>query len=46
MVYAFIVTYVLLLFVNMISELRVSESDERVGLDLTQHSEVGYTVID
>lgn len=46
MVYAFIATYVLLLFVNMISELRVSESDERVGLDLTQHSEVGYTVID
>ncbi len=46
MVYAFVATYLLLLFVNMISKLRVGEMDERIGLDLTQHSEVGYTVID
>ncbi|MBN1344305.1 MAG: ammonium transporter [Phycisphaerae bacterium] len=46
MVYAFIVTYVLLLFVNMLSKLRVSEHDERIGLDLTQHREAAYTVID
>ena len=26
--------------------LRVSEQDERVGLDLTQHREAGYTIID
>jgi len=46
MVYSFVVTYVLLLFVNMLGRLRISESEERIGLDLTQHSEAGYTIID
>lgn len=45
-VYAFVVTYALLLFVNMLTRLRVDDHDERIGLDLTQHSEAGYTVID
>ncbi len=45
-VYAFVVTYILLLFVNMLSPMRAGEHDERIGLDLTQHSEAGYTVID
>lgn len=45
-VYAFVMTYVLLLFTNMLSTLRVSEHDERVGLDLTEHRETGYTVIE
>jgi Amt family ammonium transporter len=46
LVYAFIVTFVLLKIVNAVNRLRVSEHEERVGLDLTQHREAGYTVID
>jgi len=37
---------VLLKLVDMVAGLRVSEQDERIGLDLTQHRESGYTVID
>ena len=39
-------TFGLLALVNLVSPLRVSEHDERVGLDLTQHREAGYTVVD
>jgi Amt family ammonium transporter len=46
MAYSFVVTYVLLQFVNLFVRLRVNETEERIGLDLTQHSESGYTVID
>ena len=44
--YAFVVTLALFKFVDFVIKLRVSEQDERVGLDLTQHAEAGYTVID
>ncbi len=37
---------ILLKLVDMVAVLRVSEQDERIGLDLTQHRESGYTVID
>jgi ammonia channel protein AmtB len=37
---------VLLKVVDVVLKLRVPEHDERVGLDLTQHKEVGYTLID
>jgi len=46
MVYAFGASYVLLKFVDMVATMRVSESEERIGLDLTQHREAGYTLID
>jgi len=46
MAYSFVVSYILLKFVDMVATLRVSESDERIGLDLTQHRESGYTIID
>ena len=45
-IYSFIVTVVLLKLVDWTMGLRVSEHEERVGLDLTQHKEAGYTVID
>ena len=45
-VYSFVVTVVLLKLVDLLMGLRVSEHEERVGLDLTQHKEAGYTVID
>jgi ammonium transporter, Amt family len=37
---------VLLKLVDALMKLRVSEHEERVGLDLTQHREAAYTVID
>jgi Amt family ammonium transporter len=45
-VYSFVMSLVLLKVVDVVLKLRVPEHDERVGLDLTQHKEVGYTVID
>ncbi len=45
-VYAFVATFILLKAVDMVCKLRPSEQDERIGLDLTQHRESGYTVID
>jgi Amt family ammonium transporter len=45
-VYSFVVTFILLKLVDAIMGLRVNEQDERIGLDLTQHREVGYTLLD
>ena len=46
MVYSFIVSFVLLKIVEALMGLRVSEDEERIGLDLTQHRESGYTILD
>jgi Amt family ammonium transporter len=45
-VYSFVVGFVLLKFVDVVIKLRVTEHEERVGLDLTQHREAAYTLID
>jgi len=45
-VYSFIVSFVLLKIVDLVIGLRVSEDEERIGLDLTQHRESGYTMLD
>ncbi|MDD5226517.1 MAG: ammonia channel protein, partial [Candidatus Omnitrophica bacterium] len=45
-VYSFIVSWVLLKLVDVLIGLRVSENEERIGLDLTQHRESAYTVLD
>jgi Amt family ammonium transporter len=45
-VYSFVVSFVLFKIVDKVMKLRVSEHEENVGLDLTQHREAGYTVID
>ncbi len=42
LVYAFVVTFVLLKIVNAVSRLRLSVEDEVQGLDLSQHSETAY----
>jgi len=44
-VYSFVVGLVLLKLVDLVMKLRVSEHEERVGLDLTQHREGAYTII-
>ncbi len=45
-VYSFVVTFVILKVLDLVMGLRVSEQDERIGLDLTQHREAGYTLLD
>lgn len=42
-VYAFVVTIILAKIVDAIVGLRVSEEEEYVGLDISQHGEVAYT---
>ena len=44
--YSFIVSFALLKIVDAVMGLRVSEDEERIGLDLTQHRESGYTILD
>ncbi len=45
-VYSFIVSWVLLKLMDAFIGLRVSEAEESIGLDLTQHRESGYTMLD
>lgn len=44
--YSFVASVILFKLVDLVIKLRVAEQDERVGLDLTQHREAGYTIID
>ncbi len=41
-VYAFIFTYIMLAVINKITPVRVSEEDERLGLDVSLHDEKAY----
>jgi Amt family ammonium transporter len=45
-VYAFVVTYIVLKVVDLFVGLRVTEEEEVIGLDITQHHESGYTLIE
>ncbi len=45
-VYSLLMSIVLFKLVDFVLTLRVAEHDERVGLDLTQHREAAYTIID
>ena len=45
-IYAAVVTYVLLKLINRFTKLRASNHEETVGLDVTQHKESAYTIID
>jgi Amt family ammonium transporter len=42
-IYAFVVTFVILKFVDRLFGLRLPEQQELSGLDLTQHDETAYT---
>ena len=46
LVYSFVVTAVILKVVDATMGIRVSDKDEAVGLDLTQHHEGAYTVLE
>jgi Amt family ammonium transporter len=41
-IYAFIFTYIMLIIINFITPVRVSESDEVIGLDHSIHGEKAY----
>lgn len=45
-IYSAIMTFVLLKLVDKLMGLRVTEQEERIGLDLTQHRESGYTTLE
>ena len=45
-VWAAVVSFVLLKIVDLIVGLRVSDDEERIGLDLTDHRENAYTLVD
>ena len=45
-IYSFCMSYLLLKIIDALLGLRVSEQSERIGLDLTQHRESGYTLLD
>ncbi|MBI5582530.1 MAG: ammonium transporter, partial [Deltaproteobacteria bacterium] len=44
LVYSFVVTLIILKVLDWTMGLRVEREDEVAGLDLTQHSEVGYNI--
>ncbi len=41
-VYAFVFTYVMLVLINLITPVRVSEEDQKLGLDVALHGEKAY----
>lgn len=45
-VFSLVVTFVLLKIIDMVMGLRVTQQQERIGLDLTQHRESSYTLVD
>ena len=45
-VYSFIATAVLYKIVDLIMGMRVTPKDENLGLDLSQHNESGYTILE
>jgi ammonium transporter, Amt family len=45
-VYAAVITFVLVKVLDLVMGLRVREEDEAIGLDNTQHKESAYTLID
>ncbi len=45
-VYSLVITFVLLKVLDWVMGLRVTDHEERMGLDLSEHCEAGYTVLD
>ncbi len=45
-IYSFVVSYILFKVLDKVMGLRVTELEERVGLDLTQHKEAAYTLLE
>ena len=46
LVYSFVVTFILYKLVDIVMGVRVDDKEEAIGLDLTQHHEGAYTVLE
>lgn len=46
LIYSFVVTYVIFRLIDIVIGVRVSEKEELMGIDLTQHHENAYTVLE
>ena len=46
LVYSFVVSFIIYKLVDMVVKVRVPEKEETLGLDLTQHHENAYTVLE
>ena len=44
MVFAFIMTFIILKIIDVLIGLRVSEEEEAKGLDISLHNEAGYSL--
>jgi Amt family ammonium transporter len=44
--YTFVATFLIYKLIDLVIGVRVAEKDEIIGLDLTQHHETGYTVLE
>jgi Amt family ammonium transporter len=45
-VFSFVASYIIFKVIDLVMGLRVADQDERIGLDLTQHREAGYTMLE
>ena len=45
-VYSFVMTFVILKLVNLVFNLRAAKQEEQIGLDLMEHRESAYTLLD
>ncbi|MBA4417626.1 MAG: ammonia channel protein [Syntrophus sp. (in: bacteria)] len=45
-VYSFVVSYIIYKIIDVFMKVRVPERDETIGLDLTQHHENAYTILE
>jgi len=44
-VYAFVFTYIMLMFINVITPVKVSNEEQLIGLDISLHGESAYDSI-
>ena len=45
-VYSFVVSYIIYKIIDLVIKVRVTKKDETIGLDLTQHHENAYTIME
>jgi ammonium transporter, Amt family len=45
-VYSFVVSYIIYKIIDLVIKVRVTAKDETIGLDLTQHHENAYTIME
>ena len=45
-VYSFVASFIIYKVIDIVIKVRVQEKDEVIGLDLTQHHEKAYTVLE